>query len=94
MISYSELVSKISSINLEAYDRRLNQLLSEISTEEDQEGRGMLSVIVVHRKGDMEPGQGFYELARSLDRDVSDKQKCWIVELHRVHKQWSLNGQS
>ena len=89
MIPYSELVSQISAITLEAYDIRLNNLLSEISREEDEAGRGMLSVIVVHRQGDMEPGRGFYELAKSLGRDVSNETECWVKELHRVHAQWS-----
>ncbi len=47
----------------------------------------MLTVLVVHKHGDMEPGRGFYELAHSLGRDTSDLQKCWIEELHRVHRE-------
>jgi len=35
-------------------------------------GRGMLSVIVVHKEGDMQPGPGFFELAGELGRDTSD----------------------
>ena len=45
MIPYSELASKITSIKLEAHDPRLFKLLGEISTKEDAQGRGMLSVI-------------------------------------------------
>ncbi len=51
--------------------------------------RGMLTVIVVHRDGDMEPGPGFFELARELGRDTSDILRCWIEELKKVHKVWS-----
>ena len=36
-------------------------------------GRGMLSVIVVHKVGDMQPGPGFFQLAKKLGRDTSDK---------------------
>jgi len=49
----------------------------------------MLSVIVVHKHGDMEPGAGFYDLANSLGFDVKDKMKFWISELHKVHGHWS-----
>ena len=41
----------------------------------------MLTVLVVHKTGDMEPGKGFYELAHSLGRDISDRERCWSDEL-------------
>lgn len=66
-ISYSELVDQIE----------------EISSEEDAAGRGMLTVLVVH-KGDVRPGDGFFELARSLGRDVRDRERVWITEFNRV----------
>lgn len=89
MITYSELISKIRSIRLDAHDPRLFHFLGEISKEEDVAQRGMLTVVVVHKRGDMEPGRGFYELAASLGRETADLQKCWIDELHRVHAVWS-----
>lgn len=88
MLTYTELVRKVSAISLQPHDPRLFHFLDEISTEEDHAGRGMLTVIVVHKRGDMEPGKGFYELAAALGRDTSDLQRCWIEELHRVHKVW------
>ncbi len=89
MIPYSELVENIHSIEVEAHDTRLFHLLGEVSSEEEAEGRGMLTVIVVHRHGDMQPGPGFFELAGRLGRDTSDILKCWIKELHKVHRYWS-----
>ena len=62
-IYYSELVSKISAISLEARDIRLDALLEDVSSEEDAAGRGMLSVVVVHKTCDMQPGPGFFRLA-------------------------------
>lgn len=88
-IPYSELVDKIEAIDLEPHDIRLGTLLGEISTKEDSEGRGMLSVIVVHKTGDMQPGPGFFELASELGRDTSDIEKCWVEELNRVYDFWS-----
>ena len=45
-------------------------------------GRGMLSVIVVHKQGDMQPGPGFFELAQRLGRDTSDTEtgSCILVK--------------
>ena len=90
MIPYSELAASIKSIRLRAHDKRFFELLGEISTEEDAAGRGMLSVIVVHKVGDMQPGPGFFELAKQLGRDTSDIVKCWVEELKRVHAFWSV----
>jgi len=89
MIAYSDLVSKIHAFPLQAHDPRLFHLLGQISSEEDADGRGMLTVIVVHKIGDMQPGPGFFELAKSLGRDTSDILKCWVDELHKVHAVWS-----
>jgi hypothetical protein len=91
MITYSELVRGILSIKIEAHDPRLFHMLGEISSEENAEGRGMLTALVVHKHGDMEPGKVFYELAASLGRNVADQKKCWIDELHKVHAHWSIS---
>jgi hypothetical protein len=90
MLAYSDLAKMIRSIKLDAHDSRLFHLLGEISTEEDSAGRGMLSVVVVHKLGDMQPGPGFFELAKSLGKDTSNIERCWVAELHRVHAVWSL----
>jgi len=89
MIPYSNLVKQLRSIKLEAHDPRLFHMLGEISSEEDAAGRGMLTVVVVHKDGDMQPGPGFFELAKQLGRDTSNILKCWVNELHKVHAAWS-----
>src|SRR6266700_2974244 len=91
MIPYSDLAGRIKAISLEAHDQRLFHLIGELSTEEDAAGHGMLSVIVVHKSGDMQPGPGFFELAKKLGRDTSDVLRCWVEELKRVHAFWSKN---
>lgn len=90
MIPYSELVSKIKTIELSPESYALATMLGEISSEEDAAGRGMLTVIVVHKYGDMQPGEGFFEFANELGRDTSDILKCWVEELNKVHAHWSL----
>ena len=89
MISYSELTSKITAIHIEPKSYALAAMLGEISEDENAAGRGMLSVIVVHKSGDMQPGHGFFEFAKELDRDTSDILKCWVEELKKVHGYWS-----
>lgn len=92
MIPYSDLAASITAARLAPHDQRLFHLLGEISLEEDSKGRGMLSVLVVHKSGDMQPGPGFFDLAKRLGRDTSDIMKCWIDELHRVHAVWSARS--
>ena len=88
-ITYSELATNITAINIEAHDSRMNHLLGEISSEEDAQGRGMLTAIVVHKFGDLRPGPGFYDLAKSLGKDTSDKDFFWISEVKTVHDYWA-----
>ena len=58
VIAYSDLVRKITSCILEPNGTPLAHMLGEISSEEDEEGRGLLTVVVVHKTGDMQPGPG------------------------------------
>jgi hypothetical protein len=60
MIPYSDLTNKIAAIKFDAHSRQFFHFLGEISADEDTEGRGMLTVLVVHKSGDMQPGPGFY----------------------------------
>lgn len=91
-IAYSELVGRVEAIRLEPDSFALAHMLGEVSEEEDAAGRGMLSVIVVHKDGDMQPGPGFFQLAKKLGRDVADKTTCWVQELRRVHDHWQGGG--
>jgi hypothetical protein len=90
MIPYSDLVSKIDAVRFDAFDTRLFHLLGEVSVEEEAAGRGMLSVVVVHKRGDMQPGPGFFVLGQHLGHDTRDLLKFWISELNKVHAYWSL----
>jgi hypothetical protein len=94
MISYSDLAKRIKSAKFEAYDQRLFEMLGEISSEEDAAGRGMLSALVVHKLGDMQPGPGFFKFAKLLRRDTRNILECWVNELHKVHSVWSKSDTS
>jgi molybdopterin synthase catalytic subunit len=88
VIPYSELAAAVQTSRLEPESYTLAAMLGEISRSEEAAGRGVLSVIVVHKSGDMQPGSGFFELADELGRDTSDILKYWVDELKNVHAYW------
>lgn len=77
---------------MEARDTRLAHFLDEISTEDDGQGLGLTTVIVVHKGGEGKPGPGFFDLAESRGRDTSDIEKCWVDELNAVFGHWSKSS--
>ena len=89
MIPYSEFVGKIRSLDLEPEGTHLAHMLGEISTEEHEAGRGMLTVVVVHKYGDQMPGKGFFDLGQALGYGTTDREAFWIGELAKVHGTWS-----
>lgn len=89
MITYSALVSRIARIKFDAHDTRFFHFLGETSSDEDELGRGLLTVIVVHKSGDMQPGPGFFELAQSRGRNTAKIVECWIDELKKVFAYWA-----
>jgi hypothetical protein len=93
MIPYSELAKEIKTIRIEPFGPQMAEMLGEVSEEEDDAGRGLLTVIVVHKSGDMEPGAGFFDLAAKRGRNTSDRMKLWVAELHKVHDFWANQKQ-
>jgi hypothetical protein len=92
-IPYTDLVADIKAIDVQRNSPAFWDMLGEISTTEDAAGRGMLTVIVVHAKGDTLPGAGFFKLARKLGRDVTDEKDFWLEELKRVYGSWSTTAE-
>ena len=92
MLPYSELIRSIHSVQLEPHDVRLFHLLGQLSTEESEAGRGMITALVVHKTGDMQPGPGFFELAEELGHDASDVLAFWIGQMKKVHAYWEKNS--
>jgi len=48
----------------------------------------MLTALVVHKHGDMQPGPGFFELAKKLGHKTGDIEKFWIDEVKKVFAAW------
>lgn len=94
MMSYSKLATKMTCIQVGPRDPLLHQILDRVSIDEHVAGRGMLSCIVVHKDGDMEPGEGFYELAARLGKRPRNRLEFWVNELHHVHAVWEKLSES
>lgn len=88
-IAYSDLVSKITSVQMDAHDVRLAHFLGEIALEDDDSGLGLTTVVVVHKQGDQQPGPGFFEMAQSQGRNTADPVACWVNELNAVYDHWA-----
>jgi hypothetical protein len=93
-IPYRDLSNELTTISIGYHDPAMDHFLCDISTREYERGRPLLSVLVVHKRGAMEPGSGFYELARALGFDVSDRQAFWIAELSRTWDFWNSHPQA
>ncbi len=88
-ISYSELVARVTAIPFDPRDPRLWYMLREISSEENAAGRGMLTAVVTHARGDMMPGEGFFDLAKTLGYDPRDELVFWLEQVGIVRRHWS-----
>ncbi len=73
----------------------LGAMLGEISNDSCSASpdRGMLSVIVVHKCGDLRPGKGFFECAENLGRlsraaSDDEKEALWVRELRLVQRSY------
>lgn len=86
-ITYSDLVNKITAVRMEPHDTRLAHFLGEVSSEEHEAGRPLITALVVH-KHDMQPGKGFFDLSRSLGYSFVDEVAFWSDQIERLRIQW------
>lgn len=86
-ISYSALTAQIQAIHFHPQSQAFADLLSEISREEEQAGRRMLSALVVLADEGI-PGSGFFELAELLGRDITDRDAMWVHEIAALYDMW------
>jgi hypothetical protein len=87
--TYTELTRLAGFGTSQAIDHaRLDAILAEISTFEHQQGRPLLSAVVLCDGAD-KTHLGFFTLARELGLNHDDDVEFFIQELRRVHKYWS-----
>ncbi|WP_434618142.1 hypothetical protein [Azospirillum sp. B2RO_4] len=71
---------------------KISKVLYEISWEEHQNGRPLLSVVVVRGRNGVptsNPGKGFYVMARGMGFEFQDDEQFFREELKRVHDYWA-----
>ena len=90
MITYGDLAAQMTSVAVQAPDQMLWEIIGDVARDEGAAGRGLLSVVVVHKHGDMEPGKGFFELAKYFKRNTRDRTACFVAELKTVYQYWSV----
>jgi hypothetical protein len=93
LITYSE-IAPLAGLDMEnqADRTRMGEILGEISTFEHQNGRPMLSSLVV-LAGIGYPGEGYFNLARHLGlhhgKGEFEDLDFFVQEVKRVHGYWS-----
>lgn len=55
---------------------------------EDRVGRPAWLSLVTHRTGDMEPGTGFYAMARKAGFQFSDPLTFWSTQVQEIFKRY------
>ncbi len=86
-LTYSNVVALVSGLFVSPHDWRLHHLLGQISEDEEDAGRGLISAFVV-RQGNGRPGNGFFRLAEKRGRDVTDREVCWTREIAHLQEVW------
>jgi hypothetical protein len=86
-ITYSDLVNQITAVRMEARDVRLAHFLGEISSDEHAARRPLITALVVH-KHDLNPGKGFFDLARSLGFEFDEDLAFWSNQIELLQRQW------
>lgn len=89
--TYQELADLIGLPIVGAYmGKEIGHLLGEISEDESDRGRPMLSAIAVGVDGS--PGDGFFGLAKTLGKfsgsGDEEQRRFWEGELKQVHEFW------
>jgi hypothetical protein len=96
VVYYAEVGELLNfSMDNPHHRKELGRILGEISTDEHQEGRPLLSAIVVHKENHL-PGEGFFKLAKELGKQKPDEDNdtFYTNELRRVFNTWMAANDS
>jgi hypothetical protein len=95
-ITYGELADEMARAGLTALDPHspaLAALLGQVNVLEHEAGRPLISALVVHKGGDLEPGSGFWAFARELGVDPGSgphaRLDFWTHEVERCYARWA-----
>ncbi|MGF7035387.1 hypothetical protein J2T17_006395 [Paenibacillus mucilaginosus] len=93
--TYAELSAFLAEMGLDIphHGLAMNAILDEISTDELEQGRPLLSALVILKDGNR-PGSGFFKMARERGkykgRSKDDEEVFWISELNAVYDYWDF----
>lgn len=94
-VTYSELFNNPYGLDMSNIEHN-NEASSILGSIGDDEGKNlpMLTAVVVHKTGDMQPGLGFYDLAMRLGKlpinaSNNKKYEFWVEELKKVYDHYN-----
>jgi hypothetical protein len=94
-ITYSDLCDEMREtglIDLEPRGPQLSWMLGQINVLEAQQGRPLISVVVIHKGGDNLPGSGFWEMAKligiPIGRTEEERLAFCSREMELCHSYW------
>ncbi len=94
-LTYYSLIAPMLGLNMEVEDDRneIARLLGQIAIHEQENGRPMLTSLVIHKGNDNNPGEGFYSIANELgiyngSRNNLDRITFWVTQVSLVHGYW------
>jgi hypothetical protein len=96
LAAYSDVAPLIGlSMDRDADRDEIAKLLGDIAVHEHEEGRSMLTALVVHRGNDNNPGEGFFAIAQKLgiysgSRDQIKRLTFWANQVTAVHNHWTM----
>ena len=92
--SYGQLANKMRTVTFDEHfplQFMLPKIIGQASLDEHENGRPLLSVIVVNDSDNEKrgrPGDGFFKLATRLGITVGDFDVYAMQEMNRVHQFW------
>lgn len=83
----------VLSMDHDADCDKMSTILEEIARHEEDEGRPVLTALVVHRGNDNNPGEGFFSIAKKFgrfngSREPTERLKFWNDQVKKVHSYW------
>ena len=88
MTWYGEIAPEVTAFNVEPFSELMNHLLGEILEDDHANHRPLITSIVTHKYGDKEPGDGFYDKARSLGYRFNEPFVFWSTQVQEVFKMY------
>ena len=97
LTTYSDIAPLADlSMSNDADRDRISALLDEIFLHEVNQGRPLLTAIVVHRGNNNTPGEGFFSTATDIgrfngSRDPLARLEFWVRQVQEVHNYWAVH---